>query len=903
MPPIIFDVGSYSLRVGFSGEYAPRFDIPLISGSIRQNIDFMTKKRIFDQLGMRRFKEEYFFGHEALYLRNYLDIQWLYDGRNILDEFFMDKIVEYTTELLKKPLTNESVLISQPFHSNVVTQLGTKLLANLSAYDIIPVFQPLLNLLAYGVRTGLVVDIGHSLTQITPVVNGQILVDGVQVVDQGGKDITTILQGLLLESGALEGLQESAILSTEAVAEMIKEVYCYVSRNPADELEDPRKRGSTVKFPLLHGEEIKVGVERFLAPETLFAPQKSNVPPLNELIAGTISNYEGGIQQALLGNILLTGGTSLFPGLSERLNEELVRYYIDFNYSVNILPFAQFGSPRYSGFFGAAKLATIEFPKSMKVTKVEYEHTGALNIPIALLEEFNTVFDQTKGAQLKPIIISVKNLHNSRLYQELYNIINSQRETLINELGDRLQRSPLEIYQMIESLVSYEIIQGEFAGYKFINLQFREEGKAPAVAVQAAQSQPQPESQSQVSQQPIEEDYVPSFARLDTQMPDQMQVKAPKRGPEGEGYKPSFERLDSQMPDQTEVSSRRPVAQEEPYVPSFEVLDSQMPDQMESKSRRPAVGEEGYVPSFESLDEKMPDQVEVASRRSAVHEGADKPSFERLDAQMPDQMDVPPAQYARVKEAGLTDEEADYEYTYQKIDDQKKDEWAEDDTIISGKARTGRRTQVLEERGPAFARVDREKAADWEKEGIVSTPKQVKPRGFFDEVALPAEPGDEKATFAKVDQEKAKDWAADETVITEKPPSARAKLKALLGEGPSYEKAEQEKQAEWDESGLILMPKKPKPKGFFAQPTLPAQEDVELPTFLRIKDQEIPQPKKVMIADLLKPKEELIGTVVPQASRAPTYLAGQELTEEQLRQIREVEEEERKRKEKEEKLL
>ena len=199
--------------------------------------------------------------------------------------------------------------------------------------------------------------------------------------------------------------------------------------------------------------------------------------------------------------------------------------------------------------------------------------------------------------------------------------------------------------------------------------------------------------------------------------------------------------------------------------------------------------------------------------------------------------------------------------------------------------------------------MDREKAEEWEKEGIVSTPKQVKPRGFFDEVALPAGPVKEESTFEKVNIEKAKDWAADKTVITEKPPSARAKLKELLGEGPSYEKAEQEKQAEWDDSGLILMPKKPRPKGFFAQPKLPQQEQVELPTFLKIKDQEIPQPKKVMIADLLKPKEELVGTVMPQASRAPTFLAGQELTEEQLRQIKEVEEEERRRKEQEEKLL
>ena len=98
------------------------------------------------------------------------------------------------------------------------------------------------------------------------------------------------------------------------------------------------------------------------------------------------------------------------------------------------------------------------------------------------------------------------------------------------------------------------------------------------------------------------------------------------------------------------------------------------------------------------------------------------------------------------------------------------------------------------------------------------------------------------------------------------------------------------------------LPLQPSPKGFFVQPSTSDQVDEDTPTFLRIKDQEIPQPRKVLIADLLKPKTE-VKTVLPAKSKLPSFLEGKDLTEEQQRQLRAFEEEERRRKEKEEKLL
>ena len=879
MKPLILDIGSYALKVGFGGEFAPRLDIPLVMGQIRSDIDFIMKKRIFRELNIRDVKQEYFFGQEAFYLRNHLDLKWLYDGKTILDEFFFSKLFESAMEEANISPANQTVLVTQPFHSNIMTQLGQMLFSTYGIKEIVPAFQPLLNCISGGVQTGLVVDIGFQLTQITPIIIGNIVVDGVRVVDLGGWDITDLLHRLLWDKGSFEGLQESTGISTLGIAEMIKENYGFVSRDPVAAMEEQR-RGGGIRFPLLLNESIAVSAERFLGPEVLFGPQEKAVDPLDKLIFDVVSNYDSTIQQALLSNILLTGGTSLLPGLAERLYEELVRRFINYNYKIEITPFAKYGSPRYSVFFGAAKLGAIEIPDSMKISRIDYKRSG-IQIPIALLEDFNTIFDQVQPANLTQILISVQNLLNSRLYRQLYNVVNSQRATSVTYLGTKLQRSPLEIYQMLDTLVSYEIIQGEFEEYEFINTQFREaREEVPEYPVRPVQREPVLPAEAPPATPVAEEPYVPSFQRLDAQMPDRVRVDA--RAPTSrEADMPSYERLDAQMPDQVPTEEKTLAAEEEAYMPSFQHLDTQMPDQIRTESPEAGEAEPQYEYTFQKIDDQMKEEW---AKDSTILPG------EAVGAPRPEP----------VQEEG---------YTFERIDKEKAMEWEQDPTIITeGKKAESPRGMVPIPEGYTYEKVDQEKAAEWAREGVVSAPIRVEPKGFFDRIAIPVEEEKAVPTFEKVEKEKAADWAADETVVTReelesKKLSARERLKQLISSEPSYVQAEKEKAVEWEESGLILVPKKPRPRGFFEQPAPSAKPAEDLPTFLRIKDQEMPKPRKTMMADLLKPRTEVTRPAVRADSKLPTYLQGKDLTEEQLRQLRAAEEEDRRRKDKEEKLL
>ncbi|MDD1779398.1 MAG: hypothetical protein LUQ65_14645 [Candidatus Helarchaeota archaeon] len=939
MKPLIIDIGSYALKIGFGGEFAPRFDIPMIAGKIRPDIDYVRRKELFKELNIPDLKQEYFFGHEAMYLRHILDVEWICNGRTILDEFFFLRLFVYAMDVLKISPTNQTILLTQPFYSEYGNFLGNKLFSAYNAYEIIPTFQPLLNCLAAGVSTGLVVDIGHFITQITPIINGVIIADGVRVLDLGGKDITDLLQKLLLEGDAFSGLQQSSILSTAALAETMKELFCYVSRSPAEELNTPNKQ-IEVNFPLLGGESVRIGEERFLAPETLFTPQKQNVKAVDVLIHEVVSGFDTPIQQALLGNILLTGGTSLLPGLMERLYEELVRKFANYNHKIKILPFTKFGSPRYSTFFGASKLVSNEIYNSLKISKTDYEYQGSFKIPLTFMETFNNFYEQATKAPLNSIIISVKNFYNSRLYQQIYNSLNSQRETYLEELGNKLQRSPFELYSIVETLLSYKIIAGELRELKFINPHVKEEQLEGPIKSESPVTVPKQQVHAAAKK---EEPYVPSFQLYDTGGPVVQASKAQGEKQE-KSYVPSFERYQTgDLPVKpSEVQAAKPA---EPYVPSYQRYQTgDLPVKpSEVQTAKPA---EPYVPSYQRY-QTGETPAEPAKAPAAKPEEPYVPSYQRYQTGgAPAEPAKAPAvkleepyvpSYQRYQTGGAPAEpakaqavkpEVPYVPSFERYQageepaekaqpqpEKKEESYTPSFQRYEGPAgsepqTTTPRQKVQEENGFTYEKIDKEMAKEWAKDDTIITEDKVVPR------FKPSIPKDESGSFKRIDKEMEEEWKKTGKVAELKPvvktgffDGTEKKEELLWGVGstPSFVKVDKEMEPEWKEEGKVLMPKTITAKGFFEQPTQEKEELLIAPTFLRIKDQEIPQPKKVMIADLLKPKtEKTAPTQAPLLDKKiPTFLQLGEsgLSEEQLQQIKEFEEEERKKKEKEEKLL
>ncbi|KAI8897994.1 actin family [Globomyces pollinis-pini] len=187
--------------------------------------------------------------------------------------------------------------------------------------------QAVLTLYAQGLQTGVVVDSGDGVTHIVPVYDGYALPHLVRRLDVAGRDITRYLIKLLL----LAGYAFNRTADFETVRQL-KEKLCYVGYDL--QLEHKLATETTVlveQYTLPDGRVIKVGSERFEAPEALFQPHLVDIesPGIAELLFNTINAAEIDIRTELYKHIVLSGGTSMYPGLPSRLEKEVKQLYLE----------------------------------------------------------------------------------------------------------------------------------------------------------------------------------------------------------------------------------------------------------------------------------------------------------------------------------------------------------------------------------------------------------------------------------------------------------------------------------------------------------------------------------------------------------------------------------------------
>lgn len=79
------------------------------------------------------------------------------------------------------------------------------------------------------------------------------------------------------------------------------------------------------------GRVIKVGGERFGAPEALFQPHLINVdsPGVAELLFNTIGAADMDLRADFYKHIVLSGGSTMYPGLPSRLEREIKQLYLE----------------------------------------------------------------------------------------------------------------------------------------------------------------------------------------------------------------------------------------------------------------------------------------------------------------------------------------------------------------------------------------------------------------------------------------------------------------------------------------------------------------------------------------------------------------------------------------------
>lgn len=326
-------------------------------------------------------------GDEASELRQLLEISYPMENgivRNWDDMILLYDYIFGEKKMNIDPRHSKILLTEPPLNPTKNREKMVEVMFEKYGFRAIHVaIQASLTLYAQGLMTGVVVDSGDGVTHICPVYDGFCLTPLTKRLDVAGRDITRYLIKLLL----LRGYAFNQTADFETIRQM-KEKLCYVAYDV--EQEQSLALETTVlvkKYTLPDGRAITVGGELFSAPEALFQPHLINHEGVGvaELLFNTIQSADMDTRPALYKHIVLSGGSTMYPGLPSRLQREIKQLYLQNVLKGDTSRLSKFKirieappQRKHMVFIGGSVLANImkDHSNTSWLTKEEYEEKG-----------------------------------------------------------------------------------------------------------------------------------------------------------------------------------------------------------------------------------------------------------------------------------------------------------------------------------------------------------------------------------------------------------------------------------------------------------------------------------------------------------------------------------------------